>query len=160
MSKFQITTADGLVFEVDSAQIDALDINKNKDGSFHLIHEGRSYNIEVLESDYLNKSYVLNINEKEISLSLKNELDMAIEKMGFSEKSALSGGKVESPMPGMVLNVAVKEGNPVKKGDLLVILEAMKMENIIKSPADGMVKSIHVQQGDTVAKKQLLVELD
>lgn len=159
MSKYLITTADGLSFEIGLDQLEQLNIVENADGSFHLIYENRSFNIEVLESDYLGKRYVLNINEKEIALSLKDELDLAIEKMGFSTRSASSGGTILSPMPGLVIKIARAVGDKVVKGDMLLILEAMKMENIIKAPADGVVESIFVVEGDTVAKKQKLIEI-
>ena len=61
------------------------------------------------------------------------------------------------PMPGMVLNVLVKEGDAVKKGDELLVLEAMKMENNIKAPGDGIVSEISVKSGDKVEKNQILI---
>ena len=57
---------------------------------------------------------------------------------------------VSSPLPGVVLNVNVKEGDAVKKGQTILILEAMKMENSIEAPADGTVSKILVQKGDSV----------
>ena len=60
------------------------------------------------------------------------------------------GEKVDSPMPGTILKVNVAAGQTVKEGDLLVILEAMKMENEIVAPADGTVSSIAVSNGQTV----------
>lgn len=159
MSKFKITTADGHSFDIESNELENLDIIDQSNGRYHLIYEGKSYTVDVLEADYLNKSYVLNVNEKEIALNIKDELDMAIEKMGYSVKSASTGGKIESPMPGLVLKIAVQEGDEVEEGDVLLILEAMKMENIIKSPIKGQVKKILVKEGETVAKKQLLIEL-
>jgi biotin carboxyl carrier protein len=159
MSKFTINTTDGLNFDIDSSDLESLDIIEQSNGRYHLIFEGKSYTVEVLESDYLNKSYVLNVNEKEIALKIKDELDLAIEKMGYSMISATSGGKIESPMPGLVLKVSVEDGDEVEEGDVLLILEAMKMENIIKSPVKGKVKKVMVKEGETVAKKQLLMEL-
>jgi biotin carboxyl carrier protein len=159
MSKFKIRTTDGLSFDIDSGQIEKMDIIENKDGSYQLIYEGNSYTIEVLESNYLNKSYVLNVNEKEIALDLMDELDMKIESMGYAQKSESAGGRIESPMPGLVLETKVQEGDVIKAGEVLLILEAMKMENVIKSPVDGTVTAVHVAQGETVAKKQLLIEL-
>jgi biotin carboxyl carrier protein len=160
MSKFKVDTADGLSFMISSSELDKLDIIENQDGTFHLIYENKSYNIELLEADYLNKNYILNINEKEISVSLKDELDMAIEKMGFSKKAAEIGGEVVSPMPGLVIRMEVNIGDTVKKDDKLLILEAMKMENIIKAPVDGVVEKIVVKEGETVSKKQLLLVLN
>ena len=61
-------------------------------------------------------------------------------------------------MPGLVLSVLVKEGDEVKKGDNLLVLEAMKMENIIKSPADVTIKSIKIKASDKVEKNQVLIQ--
>lgn len=67
---------------------------------------------------------------------------------------------VKAPMPGNIMKVAVKVGDAVKKGDLLCVLEAMKMENEIFSPADGTVASVDVAQGATVETDAVLVTLN
>jgi biotin carboxyl carrier protein len=61
-------------------------------------------------------------------------------------------------MPGLVLKVFAVEGDEVKKGDNLLILEAMKMENIIKCPADVTIKKIRIKSGNKVEKGQILIE--
>jgi len=160
MSTYIIKTTDGHRFEVDTDQLNELDVIENKDGSFHLIFENRSFTVEILEEDHLNKSYLLNINDKEIALQLMDELDVKIEKMGYSAKAASSGGKIFSPMPGLVLRIEQNIGSRIVAGDTLLILEAMKMENVIKSTGEGTVKAIYVTEGETVAKKQLLIELE
>lgn len=68
-------------------------------------------------------------------------------------------GSVKSPLPGTILSVAVKEGDTVKSGDLLLVLEAMKMENKINSDKNGKVKSVKVRAGDVVAEGDLLIEI-
>ncbi|HNA32062.1 MAG TPA: biotin/lipoyl-binding protein, partial [Flavobacteriales bacterium] len=65
--------------------------------------------------------------------------------------------EIKAPMPGLVLKVLVKEGDAVKKNEPVLILEAMKMENVIKSPGDGTVKRIHAQEKTAVEKGQLLI---
>lgn len=70
--------------------------------------------------------------------------------------SAADGTKVISPMPGNILAVNVSVGAAVKAGDVLLVLEAMKMENDIVAPCDGTVKQILVQKGSTVATDDLL----
>lgn len=70
--------------------------------------------------------------------------------------SAADGAKVLSPMPGNILAVNVSVGAAVKAGDVLLVLEAMKMENDIVAPCDGTVKQILVQKGSTVATDDLL----
>ncbi len=67
--------------------------------------------------------------------------------------------KVTSPMPGSILKINVAKGDVVKKGQSLLILEAMKMENDIKAPADGKVVDIKVIKGDCVTLGQTLVEI-
>ncbi len=68
--------------------------------------------------------------------------------------------KVTSPMPGTILDVKVSAGQSVKKGDVICVLEAMKMENDIPAPADGVVASINVQKGASVAANDLLATLN
>ncbi|WP_313757823.1 DUF2118 domain-containing protein [Tissierella sp.] len=67
---------------------------------------------------------------------------------------------VEAPMPGNIWKIEVKEGDKVKAGDILLILEAMKMENEILAPRDGIVASINTTQGATVNTGDKLVVLD
>ena len=67
---------------------------------------------------------------------------------------------LKAPMPGLVLDIEVREGEQVKKGDALLILEAMKMENVIKSPSDGVIKKIAVNKGEAVEKNQLILNFE
>jgi len=62
-------------------------------------------------------------------------------------------------IPGTILDIAFKDGDEVKEGDIIMYLEAMKMKNIIKASISGVIKKIHVKEGDIVSKNQLLVEL-
>jgi len=73
---------------------------------------------------------------------------------------AAGATKIEAPMPGTILNVAVSAGQSVKSGDILCILEAMKMENEILSPRDGVVAGVYVSKGSSVNTGDLLVTLD
>ena len=77
-------------------------------------------------------------------------------------KASASAGavSVKAPMPGNIMKVNCKVGASVKKGDVLVVLEAMKMENDICAPADGVVASVEVAQGATVETDALLVTLN
>ena len=70
--------------------------------------------------------------------------------------AAGAGAKVNAPMPGTILDVRVQNGAKVKKGDALVILEAMKMENEIQAPCDGTVTSVAVRKGDSVETQALI----
>lgn len=74
--------------------------------------------------------------------------------------TAASGEKICAPMPGTVMSVKVSNGQSVKKGDVLVVLEAMKMENEIFAPCDGTVASVAVSNGDSVESGKVLVVLN
>ncbi len=66
------------------------------------------------------------------------------------------GAQVKAPMPGTILDVKVQAGQSVKKGDVLIILEAMKMENEIQAPCDGKITGVNVRKGDSVETQALL----
>ncbi|MBR4836508.1 MAG: acetyl-CoA carboxylase biotin carboxyl carrier protein subunit [Clostridia bacterium] len=74
----------------------------------------------------------------------------------------MAGGanKVSAPMPGTILDVKVSLGQKVSKGDVVCVLEAMKMENDIPAPCDGVVASINVQKGSTVAANDILISIN
>ena len=75
-------------------------------------------------------------------------------------KAAAGAVTVKAPMPGNILDVKVAAGASVKAGDVLVILEAMKMENEIVAPQDGTVASVNVHKGDTVNSGDVLVSMN
>ena len=84
----------------------------------------------------------------------------AAPKPAAAPKAAPAGGNsITAPMPGTILDIKVKEGDTVKSGQVLVILEAMKMENEIMAPADGKVVSIQVVKGASVNAGDVLVVL-
>ncbi|WP_027431807.1 biotin/lipoyl-containing protein [Lachnospira multipara] len=68
--------------------------------------------------------------------------------------------KITAPMPGKILKINVKAGDSVKKGDVLMVLEAMKMENEIQAPQDGVVASVNVAASESVESGQLLASLN
>jgi len=131
-----------------------------REGSFHIIHKGQSFTAQVVEADYSSKQFVLMINNKRYELNVADKFDLLIKEMGLNYSSGQKVNQVKAPMPGLVLNIEIEPGQTVKKGDALLILEAMKMENVIKSPGDAVVKRIAVNQGDAVEKNTLLIEFE
>ena len=89
-------------------------------------------------------------------------LDFVLERApeGRKRGARAQGGGLESPMPGVVTRVLVALGDPVKKGQPLIAIEAMKMEHLIRAPHDGTVKSLGAATGEMVASGVPLVELD
>ncbi len=127
-------------------------------GRFHLLKDNKSYNIEVVTVDEGSKEVEMIINGKSYAVGLKNEMDLLLESMGISRADASKVDALKAPMPGLILEISVAVGDTVQKGDPLLILEAMKMENVIKAAGDGVVASIEAAQGDAVEKGQLLIK--
>lgn len=75
------------------------------------------------------------------------------------EKATADPGSVGAPMSGVVVEVRVKDGQPVKKGDPLCVMSAMKMESAVTAPVSGQVKRVLVQEGDSIAGGDLVVEI-
>jgi len=137
-----------------------IDLVKLLDNKFHILQNHKSYNLEVIHADYKLKRFSIKVNDNIYDLNLQTELDALLEKMGMSSVSDEKMDNVKAPMPGLVLDILVEIGQAINKGDNLVILEAMKMENIIKANGTGIVKNIKVNKKDAVEKNQLLIEME
>lgn len=134
------------------------DIEAVNSNEFNLLLNNRSYNIQVIKIDTAEKKLVLKINGCKYNIEVKDKYDELLHNLGLDNIAAKKVNDVKAPMPGMVLNILVGEGQQVKKGDSLIVLEAMKMENILKSPTDGTIKKISAVKGTAVEKNQLLVQ--
>lgn len=129
-------------------------------GRYHVIHNNTSYNVELLEIKSEEKVVILKINGTIQHVQLKDKFDDLLKSLGMEGASKAKLKDVKAPMPGMVLNILVEAGQEVQKDDALLILEAMKMENVIKSPAPGKVKAIKVEKGIAVEKNTVLIEFE
>ncbi|MGY5851688.1 acetyl-CoA carboxylase biotin carboxyl carrier protein subunit [Salegentibacter sp. F14] len=158
--KFRVKVNETFEFEFTQDQINALDTQQVSEANFHLLRENRSFKASIAQADYLSRQYQVKINSNNYRVKISNELDQLIEKMGLSLGSALMVNDIKAPMPGLILDVMVNEGDQVKQGDYLLVLEAMKMENTLSAPRDGVVKAISVEKGQGVEKNQLLIEMD
>jgi biotin carboxyl carrier protein len=134
------------------------DISQQKPGLYHFIHNHKTYTIELLGRDENSQTILMKINGKKCEARVQNKFDLLLEKMGLSLDRQNTLSHMKAPMPGLILSIMVEEGQEVKKGDPLLILEAMKMENIIKSPGDGKISALKAKKGDSVEKNQLLIE--
>ncbi|WP_353717646.1 biotin/lipoyl-containing protein [Dyadobacter sp. 676] len=141
---------DGNAFEGD---IVALGENR-----FHVIRNNRSYNIEVIDRNPAGKTTHLLINGQHYHTTTRDDLDLLLEKMGMQNASSQKINNVKAPMPGLIQSINVAEGDSIAKGDNLLVLVAMKMENVIKSSGSGVIKSLKVTPGQIVEKNQVLLE--
>lgn len=128
-------------------------------GRFHILKSNYSYTCEVVQADFEKKKFEIRVNGTIYTVAVKDRFDELLKKLGMEGASANKVNSIKSPMPGLVLKIMVAEGQEIKQGDSVLILEAMKMENIIKSPGIGKVKAIKVNVKDAVEKNQVLVEL-
>ena len=163
----EIRTSPSQVWQVDYRATDQLTLNGELlawdlavlgNGCYHILYEGRSFNAELVEADYAAKKLVLKINGQRVELQAKDRFDLLLEKMGMSTAAVAKVNELKAPMPGLIVDIRVQPGQVVQKGDPLLVLEAMKMENILKAPADGTVKGIKVTLRDNVQKGQVLVQ--
>lgn len=134
------------------------DLSKSGEGHFHILKNDRSFSVEVLSIDAATKTVQLKINGYIHDVQVKDRFDLLLEKMGMSNAAANKVNNIKAPMPGLIVGISLEPGDVVSKGDTVLILEAMKMENVIKAPGDGTVRTIKVQKGDRVEKGQVLVE--
>ena len=127
-----------------------------RDGYVSMIVDGQSLpvSVEPTGPDTLR----VTIDGRRTEVQVKDERALLLEEFGLDEALA-GGGEVRAPMPGLVLDVFVQEGDEVEADQGLAVLEAMKMENELRAPARGTVTDVHVAAGDAVDKNQLLIEI-
>lgn len=162
---YQIKVNDKCNFEIDltnnqykiGGEVVELDIHKLNATSSNVLYKNKSYNIEVIELDNQEKTATVKVNGNIYSITIKDQFDQLLKQLGMDNLTVNKIAQIKAPMPGLVLNVLVAEGHEIKKGDNLLVLEAMKMENMIKSPTDGIIKKLEIKRGDKVEKNQLLV---
>ncbi len=145
---------------VSQEELDSIDIRRLNTHDFHALFKDRSYSVQVLRTDLLNHQITLKINGVIRNFLLTNELRLHIDQLGLGKSRITRMDRLIAPMPGMVLKVFVKEGDMVSSGDSLCILEAMKMENILKATSPGKVKQVMVEISDVVDKGQVLIQFE
>jgi len=152
--------SNGFEFTLDKKNIGAADLIKKSPTEFNLLYEHRSVNAVLHESNESGKHVKLELDGEIYDVEIKDEMDQVLDQMGFSSVSNKHIKEIKAPMPGMVLSVAVTEGQEVQDGDRLLILVAMKMENSILINTRATIKKINVLAGQAVEKGQVLMELD
>ncbi len=157
---FKVAVNGHYEFDLQPDEARNLDIIPNGDGTYHLLHNGHSYHIEVLASDYASRICTLRIEGAEYTVRIADYYERLVHQLGLTIGGAQKVNDVKAPMPGLVISVLVEPGQSVQKGDPLLILEAMKMENIIKATGEGVVKTVHTQKGQAVEKGHVLLEFE
>ena len=127
---------------------------------FNLIKDHRCVNAKLINADATCKKLIIEIEGETFAIEIKDELDLELEKMGFGLSSNKQIKEIKAPMPGLVLEIAVTDGQEVNDGDKILILGAMKMENSILIRSSARIKKVTVVSGQAVEKGQVLVELE
>ncbi len=142
-------SVDGKVYEVDFESVSGQSV-------YSLIVDGKSHEGYAARGD---EDWQVLLHGRLYPITVEDEREKRL-------RSAAGGGVAETgefhlraPMPGLVVAVPVEEGQTVKRGQVLVILESMKMQNELKSPRDGTIGRLRIKAGETVEQKQTLLSV-
>ena len=147
-------------FNIGPTDIESLDIISTGALEYHALLKNRSYIINIIDTDFENRKMTLEVNGNSYEMTIGDEYDQMIEKMGLLTTKTHKINSIKAPMPGLIVEIMATIGQKVVMGTPLIVLSAMKMENIITSNGDGVVKNIEVNVNDTVDKGQIIIEME
>jgi acetyl/propionyl-CoA carboxylase alpha subunit len=156
-NKFEFNIArDKSGFTVNDAPvtIDASFVNENQ---ANILLNNRSYNAELVGVND-NNTVTIKVNGVEYVVAAEDRFDALLKQLGMDNLAATKVSDLKAPMPGLVLDILVKEGDEILKGDNLVVLEAMKMENILKATADARIAKVIARKGDKLEKGSVIIQ--
>ena len=130
-------------------------VSKISETLYHVIKDNRSFNVEVLPEVDGKRSIKVNGNIYETETI--DKFDELLKSLGMEKGGAGKVNELKAPMPGLVIEIDVRPGDQLRKGDRVLVLEAMKMENVIKAPTEVTVASVEVEKGKTVDKNQVMI---
>ena len=140
---------DGVTYDVDFESVSGQPVQS-------LLVNDKSYEAYVYPSD---EGWQVMLRGTLYELQVEDERERRL-------RASLGGGPAESgefhlrsPMPGLIVSIPIQEGQEVSKGDVLVVLESMKMQNELKSPRDGKVARVRVEEGDNVEQRETLLSV-
>ncbi len=137
-----------------------IEIIQRDEETLFIVTKNKVHTVRCLEINKDEKKITLLHEGQKTHLSLAEPMDELLKSMGLEGALTPKINDLKAPMPGLVLDVVITAGDIVSKGDTLLILEAMKMENTIKAPADLKIKEIHTATGSAVDKNQVLITFD
>ncbi|MFO7754523.1 MAG: acetyl-CoA carboxylase biotin carboxyl carrier protein subunit [Bacteroidales bacterium] len=132
-------------------------IKEDEKHGTYILWKNRRYPVEVIMGKQ--NKYEILLNYISYSFTIETPFSLRRKKYLDKEKGISEEEKILAPMPGKIIEVLVKDGADINRGESLLILEAMKMQNEIISPVSGTVKSLNVRPGENVMKDDLMVEI-
>ncbi|MFT5723358.1 MAG: biotin carboxyl carrier protein [Bacteroidia bacterium] len=161
---YKATINDQHTFDIDANQVNGektkFDCELLPDGTYHILLNNKSMAAEIIQVNRNTKTVKLLVDQKTYVVQVEDEFDHLLSKMGIDKTASEKVSEVKSPMPGLVLAINVKIGDIVEAGDPLMVLEAMKMENVIAAPNEGVIAKIEVKTQDKVDKNQVLLRFE
>lgn len=135
-----------------------ISFTNERNGNFIIHTKDEHIAAEVLEVNEAKNKFLIKIANGFYPIELKDDTDILLEYLGMTHLQQVVIKDVKAPMPGLILDILVQVGQEVKKGDPLMILEAMKMENVLKATGEGTITSIVVEKGQSVEKNSILIK--
>ena len=123
----------------------------------YVLWKNRKYPVEIIRSRQ--NRYEILFNDISYTFTVETPFSLQRMKVLNAQKGKTEQESVRAPMPGKIIDVLVREGSPVLRGEPVVILEAMKMQNEIQSPVNGIIKSVSAKANTNVMKDDVLVEI-
>jgi acetyl/propionyl-CoA carboxylase alpha subunit len=142
-------SVDGKIYNVDFESVSGQPV-------FSMIVDGKSYEAYVQEGD---DNWQVLMRGRLYPVKVEDEREKRLRAAGGAGVTETGEFHLKAPMPGLVITVLVTEGQEVKRGQVLLILESMKMQNELKSPRDGRVNRIRVKPGESVEQRQALLSV-
>ena len=135
----------------------SMSLNPLPDGGFIVQLGQQKVVADLVSIDKQQKTVTLRLLSQKVTVQLKEPVDLLLEQLGMQQTSVRKINQLKAPMPGLVVRILVEEGQAVSAGEPLLILEAMKMENVFKAPADVVIKQIKVNEKQAVEKNTELI---
>lgn len=147
---------DGHKVEVTASDLENMDV-VHRSGKYHILNDDQSHTARLVSKN--GKHLQVMLDDVTYDVKISDSVDTLVEQMGMDKVIAPAFNNVKAPMPGLVLDILVEPGQAFAEGEPLLILEAMKMENVLKAAGNGTVKEIMKTKGDTVEKGQVIIEM-
>lgn len=142
----------GQVYQIDFQSVSGEPI-------YSLIADGRSFQAHIFEGETDDEVQILMAGNL-YSVLVENEREKRLKAAAGVTSPSTGEFILKAPMPGLIVTIPVAEGDKVSEGDVLVILESMKMQNELKSPQAGIISQIQIELGESVEQKQMLLKVE
>lgn len=134
-----------------------IDVVEEADGFLILLYKGIRYPVEIVSRRQ--NEYEILLNGVSYTFSVETPFSLKRKKLLAGKQNEMTEMSIKSPMPGKILDVLIEVGQEINRGDTLVVLEAMKMQNVIVASRKGRIRRVGVVAGQTVGKDEILVEI-